>query len=403
MLRTRTPIVPVALALAGSLLLAACSTTTSSWWPTSWSVPAPSLDWLTGRGSSSKPGPLPELTPTSTASVAWQVAVGKAAAGLAPAIAGDAIYAAASDGTLMRIEPDSGRTVWRISAGKPLSAGPGADGKLVAVATDKGDVLAFDTDGKPLWSVAVSSEVIGPPVVADAFVVVTAGDGRIHGLAAADGKTTWVQQRSNPALIVRNMAGGVASRGGVFLGLPGGRLLAMDVSSGTIGWDGTVATPKGATELERIADVTSRPLIEERQACAVAFQGRLACFEVVKGTLLWTRDVSSLTGIGADESAFYVVDDAGALHALDKTTGASLWKQDRLAQRRLSGPQAVGNHVAVVDIEGYVHLFARSNGNYVGRLATDGSAPTAQPQVAGGRLIWQSTAGNVYAVATRAQ
>ena len=177
----------------------------------------------------------------------------------------------------------------------------------------------------------------------------------------------------------------------------------MDVSSGTIGWDGTVATPKGATELERIADVTSRPLIEERQACAVAFQGRLACFEIVKGALLWTRDVSSLTGLSADESAFYVVDDSGALHALDRSTGASLWKQDRLAQRRLSGPQAVGNHVAVVDIEGYVHLLARSNGTYVGRLATDGSAPTAQPQVAGGRLIWQSTAGTVYAVATRAQ
>jgi len=41
---------------------------------------------------------------------------------------------------------------------------------------------------------------------------------------------------------------------------------------------------KGATELERIADVTSRPWIEERQACAVAYQGRLACFEILRGT-----------------------------------------------------------------------------------------------------------------------
>ena len=55
----------------------------------------------------------------------------------------------------MRIDPDSGRTVWRISAGKPLSAGPGADETLVVVATDKGDVLAFDPDGKPQWTARV--------------------------------------------------------------------------------------------------------------------------------------------------------------------------------------------------------------------------------------------------------
>ena len=391
-----------ALVISLSLALGACSTT-SSWWPASWSMPAPSLDWLTGRSAASKPGPLPELSSTSTATIAWQVNIGASQPGLSPAVTRDAIYAAASDGTLARIEPDSGRTVWRISAGKPLSAGPGADETLVAVATDKGDVLAFDADGKARWTSRVSSEVISPPVVANDVVVIVSGDGRIFGLNASDGKQRWVQPRTHPALTVRNTAGGVASRGGVFIGLPGGRLLALDVQTGAIGWDGTVATPKGATELERIADVTSRPVIEEKQACAVAFQGRIACFEIVRGTILWTRDISSLSGIAADENAYYVVDEAGALHAFDKSTGASLWKQDKVAQRRLGGPQVVGTHVGVVDIEGYLHLFARDTGNYVGRLATDGKPPTGQPQTVGGRLVWQSTGGNVYAVSTRAQ
>jgi outer membrane protein assembly factor BamB len=232
-------------------------------------------------------------------------------------------------------------------------------------------------------------------------VVVSAGDGRIYGLNAVDGKTKWVHSRTHPPLTVRNTAGGRASRGGVFLGLPGGRLLAMDLQTGNVGWDGAVAVPKGATELERIADVTSRPLIEERQACAVAFQGRVACFEIVRGTVVWTRDVSSLTGIAADDAAHYIVDDKGAVHALDRSTGASLWKQDKLGERRLRGAQVAGNYVAVVDIEGYVHLLAKSNGAYVGRLATDGSQPTGQPERLGERMVWQSTNGNVYAVSAR--
>lgn len=391
----------VASAALATLLLGGCGTTAPSWNPMNWSLPAPSLDWLTGRGAQSKPGPLPALTATANPALAWQASVGKARAGLAPAITADAIYAAASDGTLARFERDSGRQVWRIAAGKPLHAGPGADAALVVVATDKGDVLAFDTSGKALWTAVVSSEVLSPPVVADGVVVVATGDGRIHGLAAADGKTKWVQQRTNPPLTVRNTAGGVASRGGVFLGLPGGRLLAMDLQTGTIGWDGTVASPKGATELERIADVTSRPAVEERQACAVAFQGRLACFEIVRGGLLWTRDVSSPTGVAADAAAYYVVDDKGAVHALDKSTGASLWKQDVLAERRLRAAQVVGGQLALIDIEGYVHALAKATGAYVGRLPTDGSAPTGQPFAVGDRIVWQSSNGTLYAVGER--
>ena len=392
---------PALPALVAAALVAGCGTTAPSWNPMSWSLPAPSLDLLTGRGAAKKPGPLPALTPSATASVAWQASVGRARPGLAPAFAGASLYVAALDGTLMRVNAETGATQWRISAGKPLAAGPGAGETLVAVATDKGEVLAFDADGKPLWTARVTSEVFSPPVVADGVVVVVAGDGRIFGLDAADGKTKWVNQRTHPPLTVRNTAGGTASRGGVFLGLPGGRLLAMDLQTGTVGWDGTVASPKGATELERIADVTSRPAIEERQACAVAYQGRLACFEIVRGSLNWTRDVSSLTGIASDASSLYVVDEKGAVHALDKSTGASLWKQDALAERRLQGAQALGEFVAVLDIEGYVHLLAKASGAYVGRLATDGSAPTGQPLAVGNRVVWLSTNGTLHAVTAR--
>lgn len=395
-----TPFLRAALAALGALALAACSST-PSWNPSTWSLPAPNLDWITGRGAAGKPGPLPSLTPSANASIAWQASVGRARPGLAPAVTEAAVYAAASDGTLARFDPASGRQVWRIAAGKPLAAGPGADATLVAVGTDKGDVLAFDPDGKPLWTATISSEVLSPPLVAEGNVIVVSGDGRIFGLASSDGKTKWVHQRTNPPLTVRNVAGGVASRGGAFLGLPGGRLLAMDVQTGTVGWDGTVATPKGATELERIADVTSRPMVEEKQACAVAFQGRIACFEIVRGGLLWTRDLSSLAGIAADASTYYVVDAAGAVHALDKSTGASLWKQDVLAERRLRAAQVAGEHLAVLDIEGYVHLLARATGTYVGRLATDGSAPTGQPYAVGDRIVFLSANGTLYAVTTR--
>lgn len=360
--------------------------------------PAFSLRWL---WNSKKPGPLPDLTPSATASINWQTSVGRAVPGFAPVVLPDAIYAASSDGTVARFDPANGRQIWSISAAKSLSAGVGADATVVAVGTDKGEVLAFDPSGKPKWTARVSTEVIAPPRVVDGVVTVLAGDGSIHALNGADGTRRWVNQRTAPALTVRNYAGGVSTRGGLFIGTAGGHLLALDASTGIVGWDGTVANPKGATELERIADVTSLPLIDGTQVCAVAYQGRVACFDITRGTLNWSRDMSSLYGLAGDGKNIYVTDDKGAVQALDRSTGASVWKQDRLAERRIGGPQVLGDFVALVDSEGYVHLLASSNGAYVGRMATDGTAATSQPALFLSSILFQSAGGNLYAVTAR--
>ena len=384
------------LAVAGSVLLAlAGCATIYEYLPV---PPAFSLRWL---WNTKKPGPLPELTPSATASVNWQISVGKAVPGFAPLALSDAIYVAAADGAITRIDPATGRTVWRISANRTLSAGVGADASIVVVGTDKGDVLAFDTNGSPKWTARVSTEVIAPPRVVEGVVAVFAGDGSIHALSAVDGTKKWVNQRVAPSLTVRNFAGGTSTRGALFIGTAGGRLLAFDAVTGIIGWDATVANPKGATELERIADVTSLPLIDQTQVCAVAYQGRLACFDATRGTLNWSRDVSSLYGLAADAKNVYVTDDKGAVQALDRTSGASVWKQDRLAERKVGAPQIVGDFVGVIDIEGYLHLLSAVNGAYVGRMATDGTAATAQPVPFLGSVLWQSAGGTLYAVTAK--
>lgn len=388
--------------VAAACALSGCATL-QNWLPP---VPAPPQvgQWFNGwfgLVKTHKPGPLPALTPVANPQINWQVGIGRAAPGLAPAVTPDAVYVAASDGALMKVDGATGRVVWRTSVGQRLSAGPGASDKRVVVGTDKGDVYGFDGEGKPAWTARVSSEVIAPPQVADNIAIVFSGDGRVFGLDAADGKTKWVYQRANPPLSLRSVAGGVAARGGLFFGTAGGRLLGLDVENGNVGWDATVATPRGATELERIADVTSLPLVDEKQVCAVAYQGRVACFELVRGTLLWSRDLSSVSGLAGDARNVYVTDEKGSVQALDKQSGASVWKQDALAARKIGGPQLVGDYLGVVDVEGYLHLLARADGKYVGRIATDGKAPTTQPAALGSGAVWLSEAGTMYAVTAR--
>ena len=370
------------LALAG--LLAACA------------FMLPGCSWLSGKDEK-PPAPLPDIKATAAGRVAWQQPLNAAGQpGFTPAVAPGAVYAATPDGSLASFDPATGRLNWRINAGTRLSAGVGADAGTVVVGTAKGDVLAFDNAGKPLWKSRISSEVLGPPRIGDKTVVVWSGDGNVFGLAAADGARRWVLQRAMPALSVRNQAGGIIARGGVFLGVAGGKLLAFDLERGVLGWEGTVAQPKGATELERIADITSMPAIGTTSVCAAAYQGRVACFEPKRGTFIWSRDIPGKDGVLLDNRHLYITDDKGAVHALDQDTGASVWKQDKLVSRSPGGPQLIGDYLAVVDYEGYVHLLSRNDGSLVGRIATDGSPATAQPVALNDGILVQTRRGGLF-------
>ncbi len=364
------------------------------------------VDMLNPFSSSSKVK-IPELTPvTATAQLAanWQASVGASGESVfTPAVVGTRVYAVARDGTLARF--DDGRQVWRISAGQVVSGGVGADDKLVVVGTPKGAVLAFDAEtGREAWKAQVSSEVLAAPAVGDGLVVVRSGDSRLFGFEAVDGKRRWVYQRSTPALSLRSNVGVVLAGRAVLAGFPGGKLVAVAAANGAALWEVTVAQPKGATELERVADITSSPVIDGREVCAVAYQGRVACFDMINGNQTWARDMSSSAGVDMDAKSVYVSDEKGVLHALDRANGASLWKQDKLSMRGLSRPVALGSFVAVADSLGIVHLLKKEDGAFAARFTTDGSAVSAEPQRIGTRgtnFLVQTRNGGVYSLSSR--
>lgn len=348
--------------------------------------------------SKDKPAKLVNFTPTASVNVLWKDSVGDARPYVfSPALDDGAIYATAAKGAVSAFG-ENGRELWTNYTNRAVSGGVGARDDYVLVGTRKGQVIALDGRGRERWIAQVSSEVLASPQYADGVVVVRSGDGRIYGLNAADGTRKWVYQRGTPALTVRSFGGVVVNRGAVFAGYPGGKLVALNLQNGALGWEGTVAQPRGATELERVADVTSLPVLDGTLLCAVAYQGRIACFDASRGTPVWARDVSSFSGLAIAGAAVYVTDDRGAVIALDKNSGSSLWKQDKLTDRRVSGPLVFRNYVVVGDLEGVVHVINRDDGSFAARITTDGSAIVATPIALENAVLVQTRKGGLFAI-----
>lgn len=371
-------------ALAVGLLLSGCSLM-PSWMPS----------WLGGSPSrSAEPAPLVEFSPSLAPRVAWRTSVGSArGAVLQPAVLENAIYAAAGNGSVVRLGP-SGDTVWRTDLNVSISGGVGSDGFVVAVGSPRGDVIALGADGKELWRAQVGAAVQSPPLVGRGLVIVRGSDFRVTAFDANTGRKRWNYQRTVPPLTL-NAASEMSFAGDfVAVGYPSGRLVMLAIGNGTVRWDAPVAEPRGATEVERLVDVLGTPRVIAGEVCAAAYQGRIACFEVSNGNLRWAREFSAGAGLGADTNRVYGVDAKSNVAAFSAATGTNAWRQEKLLNRDVTTPLALRRAIVVGDYAGYLHFLSPEDGGFMARV-TLGNEINATPRAFGGGAIVQTKDGSV--------
>lgn len=353
--------------------------------------------WFGAGPAKAKPAELVEFKPTANLGEAWKADVGEAGSYLfRPQVEADDVLAAGGT-RVVRIAVANGATVWRTDTGVKLSAGAGAGQGLALAGGAKGELLALDlASGQLRWKVGLSSEVTGQLLAVADTVIARTGDGQVHGISVADGSRKWLYSRNLPALSLRGSGGMVVRDDVLYAGFPGGKLVAINAANGAQLWEAAVALPRGATELERVADVMGNPVVDERQVCAVAYQGRVACFDRRNGAPVWARDTSSNSGLAMDERNLYVTDDKDAVTAYDKASGRAGWRQDKLARRQVTAPLALGAWVVVADGEGYVHVLSADDGSFVARAKVDSSVRTAPVDIGPGFAV-QTAKGTVVA------
>ena len=356
--------------------------------------------WLGGPPSrAAQPTALTDITPSLNARIAWRASVGASRTELIqPAVTENAVYAAAADGAVLRLAPDSGQVVWRSDVKTRISAGVGSDGFTVAVASARGEIIALGADGKELWRTQVGGEMRSPPLVGRGLVVVRSTDYRITALDAASGKRRWAYQRANVPLTLRSLTEMVYAGDVVIAGFPSGRLVALNAANGAVRWDVAVSEPRGATEVERLADVVGAPLVIGNEVCAASYQGRVGCFDATNGSLRWSSEISAGAGPTADERRVYVVDSKSNVVAFNRAAGSTAWKQDKLMHRELSAPLALRRAIVTGDLAGVVHLLSPEDGAFVARVPLPAEV-VATPRALGGGAVVQARDGTVALIA----
>lgn len=351
-----------------------------------------------------EPAELVEIVPTLTVNRLWSTGLGDGEGRrwlrLRPTVDGNRVFAVDDQGIVRAFDAGSGKVLWetravdvrteremkslwlRKSAEAGLTSSPGVGYGLVVVGGRNGEVVAMDAGtGALKWTIKVTSEVLGAPLVLADKVIVRANDGRVFGLDLASGARKWVFDRGLPTLSLRGNSPPVSGHGLVYIGYDDGSVIALREGDGLRAWEQRVAEPDGRTELDRVADIDGELQVGADEVFAASYHGQVMALAPSNGRPLWNRDIGSANGLALAGDKVILSDTDGNVWALERATGNAVWKQDVLLRRQLTTPVVQGEYVVVGDLDGYLHWLRLSSGEIVGRTRLGNEALRGTPQI----------------------
>jgi len=369
-----------------------------------------------------KPKRLPVINEEVRLDVLWNRKIGGGsgdrAIRLRPEIIGGRVFAASAGGNIKALTTDTGRVIWEaqikdfytkeeLSFGfskdlDVITGGVGAGGDLVVVGTGSGEILALNqSDGTLAWKSRVASEVLSQPQIDDDLVVVQTIDGKVAAYDAIDGSREWTYTTNIPSLTLRGTATPIILDDIIVVGFSTGRVTFLDRETGFSGLDQRVGVAQGDSDLERLVDIDGVMAMENGRLYAASYQGRLIGIDMASARILWSKEASSVSGVGTGFGNVYLASSDGQVSAYNADNGREVWRVDALLHRQITSPVAMGSYLAFTDFEGYLHLMAQSDGRFVGRRKIDGSGVRSGVVEEGGRLYAMGNNGSLYVLEIR--
>ncbi|HVT63437.1 MAG TPA: outer membrane protein assembly factor BamB, partial [Legionellaceae bacterium] len=337
----------------------------------------------------------------------WSVDVGKSSQThtyykLKPVVQGNTIFTAEASGRVSAVAGKEGRILWTNPLKHHVISGPSVGHGYVIVGTNQGTLIALSqTDGHMLWEQQMSEDALSKSAIDAQRVVAKTIDGHLYAFNLASGKQLWTIDHGSPSLILKASSSPIIVGNAVIVGYSDGKLDAVDLETGRMIWQRSIAYANGASDVERLVDIDADPIIRGHIAYLASYQGYIGALNLEDGQFKWSKRASVYKNMAIDNDTLYVSDSHDVIWAYDLQTGHIKWKQNALSGYGITEPVLQGSYLILGDKMGQIHVLSKASGHMIGREKTDG-AITISPSLYKNKLLIMTSKGDLQAYQIKA-
>ncbi|MDP3268848.1 MAG: PQQ-binding-like beta-propeller repeat protein, partial [Legionella sp.] len=160
---------------------------------------------------------------------------------------------------------------------------------------------------------------------------------------------------------------------------------AIELDTGRVVWQRSIAYATGASDVERLVDIDADPIVKNKVAYLASYQGYIGALSLTDGQFIWKKSGSVYKNMILSANTLYLTDSNDVVWSINSRTGQVNWKQTALKARGLTEPVLLGNDLVVGDKTGYLHFIGSQTGELLARSQLSGGV-SISPNVAGRNL-----------------
>ncbi|MHA6722280.1 outer membrane protein assembly factor BamB family protein [Sphingomonas sp. RS2018] len=297
---------------------------------------APNDAWTQPGGNAAKS--MGHVALRETPSLAWTARIPggdkRVRLAAAPAIDGGKLFVSDSNGAVHAYDANTGAALWTSETSKSDDAnararfggGVSAEGGRAFATNGIGDVVAFDAaTGKEVWRSKPGGPLRGAPTLSDGQLYVLSQDNQLFALNQADGKVTWTQSGSLETQGVFGVAAPAAASQTIVAGFSSGELNAYRYENGRTLWADALSRTSTVASVSSLSDIDAEPVIDQGRVYAIGEGGRMVALDVSTGQRLWEQNLAGISTPWVAGEWIFVVTDDSRLIALARSSGRVRW------------------------------------------------------------------------------
>jgi outer membrane protein assembly factor BamB len=363
-------------------------------------------DYVFGKDNTPAPNPLPVVKHKKNVHIDWSTNIGSfkkntATPDLAPGFDSRNIYVAAPNGKITALNKKTGQVLWQSETHLSLLAGPVVAGEQLIVSGDDSAIYILDrNNGKVLQRVSVTNDVFAKPFVHAGKIYAKTITGVVYCIDLKTGHKDWKYEHTSTEIILKASSSPVFYQNSILVGFSDGSIVGLEPLKGHPIFQQHVSYARGVSEVERLNDVDTNPLIDQDRLYIASYQGEVGAYSIPQSEFIWKRQASTFHDLVFVDSTLVLVSSSDSVWAYHKTNGQVLWTQKALKARGLTAPAIWRGQIWVGDRLGTLHGISPSSGQFIGQLQMPGSI-VSSPVIDGDVCYVLTTNGQIHRLSLR--